>query len=68
MVQALRARVAAITDELLAALPAADDASFDLITRARAFAAPVRVICDVLRPAGQRDFPRRPSSGPTRWR
>jgi hypothetical protein len=47
VVQALHARVAAITDELLAALPAGDDATFDLMP-ALAQPLPVRVICDVL--------------------
>ena len=46
-VQALRARVAAITNELLAALPSEADAPFDLMpTLAQPL--PVRVICDVL--------------------
>ena len=47
VVQALRGRVAAITAELLAALPVADDATFDLMS-ALAQPLPVRVICDVL--------------------
>jgi len=47
VVQALRTRVAAITAELLAALPEGDDATFDLMpTLAQPL--PVRVICDVL--------------------
>ena len=47
VVQALRTRVAAITAELLATLPTAADASFDLMpTLAQPL--PVRVICDVL--------------------
>ena len=47
VVQALRTRVAAITAELLAALPEGDDANFDLMpTLAQPL--PVRVICDVL--------------------
>ena len=47
VVQALRTRVAAITAELLAALPSEDGASFDLMpTLAQPL--PVRVICDVL--------------------
>lgn len=47
VVQALRARVAAITTELLAALPAAPEATFDLMpTLAQPL--PVRLICDVL--------------------
>ena len=47
VVQALRARVEAITAELLAALPSADGATFDLMTTL-AQPLPVRVICDVL--------------------
>ncbi len=47
VVQALRARVAAITAELIAALPTEPGASFDLMpTLAQPL--PVRVICDVL--------------------
>ena len=47
VVQAMRTRVAAITAELLDALPTADDATFDLMpTLAQPL--PVRVICDVL--------------------
>jgi len=47
VVQALRARVAAITAELLAALPGEAGATFDLMpTLAQPL--PVRVICDVL--------------------
>ena len=47
VVQALRTRVAAITAELLAALPVGDDATFDLMPML-AQPLPVRVICDVL--------------------
>jgi len=47
VVQALRARVEVITAELLAALPSADGATFDLMTTL-AQPLPVRVICDVL--------------------
>ena len=47
VVQALRTRVAAITAELLAALPVGDDATFDLMSTL-AQPLPVRVICDVL--------------------
>ena len=47
VVEALRARVAAITEELLAALPTAPGATFDLMP-ALAQPLPVRVICDVL--------------------
>ena len=47
VIQALRTRVAAITEELLAALPCEGDAAFDLMpTLAQPL--PVRVICDVL--------------------
>ena len=47
VVQALRSRVAAITAELLAALPDDADATFDLMpTLAQPL--PVRVICDVM--------------------
>jgi|KBSSwiStaDraftv2_1062776.scaffolds.fasta_scaffold02716_7 cytochrome P450 len=47
VVQTLRARVGAITAELLAALPTEDGATFDLMpTLAQPL--PVRVICDVL--------------------
>ena len=47
VIQALRTRVAAITEELLAALPSEGDAAFDLMpTLAQPL--PVRVICDVL--------------------
>ncbi|MCE9657542.1 MAG: cytochrome P450 [Burkholderiales bacterium] len=47
VVQALRARVAAITAELLAALPTEPGATFDLMpTLAQPL--PVRVICDVM--------------------
>ena len=47
VVQALPTRVAAITAELLAALPVGDDATFDLMPML-AQPLPVRVICDVL--------------------
>jgi cytochrome P450 len=52
IVEAMRERVAAITTELLAALPTADDSVFDLMP-SLAQPLPVRVICDVLGlPAG----------------
>jgi cytochrome P450 len=47
VVQALRARMEAITEALLAGLPTEDDATFDLMP-ALAQPLPVRVICDVL--------------------
>jgi cytochrome P450 len=47
VVQAMRARVAGITAELIAALPVAPDATFDIMP-ALAQPLPVRVICDVL--------------------
>ena len=47
VVQALRARVEAMTAELLAAVPANDGATFDLMP-ALAQPLPVRVICDLL--------------------